>query len=106
MRGRVCAVVLIVVAVSGAVGCDSGKVKPHDIQVTEIDPMVQFKNMLDNYVKGQPVTSEASQVEMVIGKIKLKDPAKGEIAEKGWEEIPKNKNNPSAKAKELLAKLK
>ena len=45
-------------------------------------------------------------MDVLIGKIKLQDPAKGEIAEKGWAEILKNKGSPSAKAKDLLAKLK
>ena len=52
-----------------------------------------------------PVTSEADSFPDLVAKVKEKDPAKGEILDKGLSEIKANPASAQSKAKELLKKL-
>ena len=69
------------------------------------DPLAEVKTILTNYTNGQPVTSEASSFPDLIARVKAKDAAKGEILEKGLNEIAANPATARAKAQELLKKL-
>jgi hypothetical protein len=86
-------------------GCDTGAPKVERVEAPEADPLAEARTILNNYASGMPVTSEAESFPDLIARAKAKDPAKGELLEKGLMEI---KNNPAvakSKAAELLPKL-
>lgn len=94
-------------AVIGSVsGCaQSGTPKIETVPAPALDPMARVKTMLTNYSNGMPVTSEADSFADLAAQVKAKDPAKGEIVEKGLSEIKANPGSAKAKATELLKKL-
>ncbi|MBW8883395.1 MAG: hypothetical protein JF612_01175 [Planctomycetia bacterium] len=88
-----------------AAGCSSGTPKVEVVQAPAPDPIARVKTMLTNYANGMPVTSEADSFADLATQVKQKDPAKGEIVEKGLAEIKANPGSAKAKANELLKKL-
>jgi hypothetical protein len=87
-------------------GCaQSGTPKVETVQAPAPDPIARVKAMLTNYANGMPVTSEADSFADLAAKVKEKDPAKGEIVEKGLQEIKANPGSAKSKATELLKKL-
>lgn len=70
------------------------------------DPLDGIRTVLDGYVKGQPIRSEASSFPDYINDIKKVNPEKADILEKGLEELQKPGVNVQSKAKALLEKLK
>lgn len=86
-------------------GCGGQGGRPQENIQVQDDPLAEAKNTLTNYANGQPITSEAESFPDLVRRVKEKDPAKGEILEKGLEDLMKARNNPAAKAKELLKKL-
>ena len=86
-------------------GCDSGKIKTETIEVKDQDPLKQAIKMLENYAKGQPVTSEVTSYDYLVESVKKVDPTKGEILKKGLEDLKKNPTNPGPRAKKLLKDL-
>src|SRR3954451_24833502 len=89
-----------------ALGCGmSGTPKIETVAAPAPDPMARVKTMLTNYANGAPVTSEASSFEQLAAQVKEKDPAKGEIVEKGLQDIKAHPNTAKTKAAELLKKL-
>ena len=87
-------------------GCGmSGTPKIETVTAPAPDPVARVKAMLTNYANGAPVTSEASSFEQLAVQVKEKDPAKGEIVEKGLQDIKAHPAGAKAKAAELLKKL-
>ena len=70
------------------------------------DPLDGIRTVLDGYVKGQPIRSEASSFPNYINDIKKVNPEKAAVLEKGLEELQKPGANVQSKAKALLEKLK
>ena len=70
------------------------------------DPLDGIRTVLDGYVKGQPIRSEASSFPNYINDIRKVSPEKADILEKGLEELQKPGANVQSKAKALLEKLK
>lgn len=70
------------------------------------DPLDGIRTVLDGYVKGQPIRSEASSFPNYINDIRKVSPEKADILEKGLEELQKPGANVQGKAKALLEKLK
>jgi len=70
------------------------------------DPLDGIRTVLDGYVKGQPIRSEASSFPNYINDIRKVSPEKADILEKGLEELQKPGANVQDKAKALLEKLK
>ena len=99
------AVVIVWSASVGLVGCSSGKPKVEVVQAPAPDPIARVKTMLTNYANGMPVTSEADSFTDLAAQVKARDPAKGEIVEKGLAEIKANPASAKTKANELLKKL-
>ncbi len=85
-------------------GCGEGQTR-QTIQIPAADPLAEAKAILNNYVRGMPVTSEATSFPILINRVKEKDPARGDLLEKGFQEILKSRKNPGPKARELLKKL-
>jgi len=87
-------------------GCaQSGTPKVETVQAPAPDPVARVKALLTNYANGMPMTSEADSFADLAAKVKEKDPAKGEIVEKGLAEIKANPGSAKSKATELLKKL-
>src|SRR5438067_395644 len=95
----------VLVAVAPPLGCNSGTPKVEVVKAPAPDPIARVKAMLTNYANGMPVTSEADSFADLAGQVKAKDPAKGEIVEKGLMEIKANPASAKTKANELLKKL-
>jgi hypothetical protein len=89
----------------GFLGCNSGTPKVEVVKPPAPDPIARVKAMLTNYANGMPVTSEADSFGDLAAQVKQKDPAKGEIVEKGLGEIKANPGSAKSKATELLKKL-
>jgi hypothetical protein len=97
---------VIAVSVAMLAGCaQSGTPKVETVKAPEADPIAEVKAMLTNYSNGQPVTSEAESFNELAARVKEKDAAKGEVIEKGLNEIKANPSSAQAKARELLKKL-
>jgi hypothetical protein len=101
---------LLAVALTAAVllaGCGpDGKVKQEDITIPNDTPLKRATNLLESYAKGQPLGSEVSTYDKLVTELKAVDAQRGEILEKGLEELKKTKGPATAaKAKEILAKL-
>ncbi|MCI0360683.1 MAG: hypothetical protein L0211_19575 [Planctomycetaceae bacterium] len=96
----------VAAALSGFAGCQqSGTPTVETFEAPVQDALVEAKTVLQRYADGSPVTSEAEGFANLAQRVKEKDPAKGEILDKGLAEIKANPNIAKAKAAELLKKL-
>jgi hypothetical protein len=87
-------------------GCaPSGTPKVETVKAPEADPIAEARAILTNYAGGMPVTSEAESFPDLVARVKAKDPAKGELLEKGLGEIKANPAAARGKAQELLKKI-
>lgn len=75
------------------------------IEVQEQSGIDQAKQLLQGYVDGNPVGSEADSYASIVEAVREEDPAKAEMLEAGLDEILANPSGASSKAKELLGKL-
>ena len=105
MARLILAAALVATACAGFVGCDSGTPQVKTIDAPAMDPIQEAKNILTNYSNGSPVTSEAAGFDNLIKRAKEKDAAKGEILEKGLNEIKSNPASAKSVATDLLKKL-
>ena len=87
------------------IGCGGQGVKEETIAVKKQDPLLQVKQMLQNYVKGQPLASEVTSYDFLIEDVRKVDAAKADILKAGLEDLQKVKGSPAQKARELLKKL-
>lgn len=87
------------------VGCEGGR-PPRDIPVSASnDPLEPARVALRRYAEGQPVASEVTSFPHMVSEVKKVDAVRGEILEKGLEDIQKNPGQAQAKARVLLEKL-
>ncbi|HZN34528.1 MAG TPA: hypothetical protein VFB80_11940 [Pirellulaceae bacterium] len=86
-------------------GCNRGTPTVESVQAPAPDPLAEAKAILTNYAKGRPVTSEAESFADLAQRVKDKDPAKGELLDKGLQSIKANPASARSKATELLKKL-
>ena len=70
------------------------------------DPLAGVRTILEGYVKGVPMRSEVTSFPDFINSAKKANPEKGELLEKGLQELQKPGTNLKAKASALLEKLK
>jgi hypothetical protein len=89
----------------GLVGCENEKPKVESVEAPTPDPVAEAKAILNNYVNGMPVTSEAESFPDIVQRVRKVDSAKADILDKGFKEILAHKQNPGPKARELLKKL-
>jgi hypothetical protein len=99
------AVTIIAAACVVFVGCDTGTPQVKTIDAPQMDPLQEAKNILTNYSNGSPVTSEAAGFPDLIKRVKEKDAAKGEILEKGLDQIKASPGSAKSTATDLLKKL-
>jgi hypothetical protein len=103
---RALVVAAVAMFLGGLAGCGmSGTPKVETVTAPAPDPIARVKTMLTNYANGAPVTSEASSFDQLAAQVKEKDAAKGEIVEKGLQDIKAHPNAAKAKATDLLKKL-
>jgi hypothetical protein len=105
MMRSILAAALLAAACTGFAGCDTGTPQVKTVDLPEMNPLDEAKNILTNYSNGSPMTSEAAGFPDLIKRAKEKDAAKGEILEKGLNEIKANPSNAKSLATELLKKL-
>ena len=101
---------LIVVAVffvtgTAWFGCNQGTPTVETYEAPPSDPLAEAKTILTNYANGMPVTSEAESFPDLAKRVKEKDPAKGELLDKGLQSIKANPSSAKSKATELLKQL-
>jgi len=90
--------------VTGA-GCTPRAEGEREIEVKEVDQLAEARTILQRYANGQPMSSEAMSFPKLVEDVKAKDAKKGEILEKGLDELQKAPASArQAKAKELLKK--
>ena len=93
--------------ISPITGCGGGPAEETLKTASADDPMLEPLSLLERYADGQRMTSEAQSFPYLAKRVKESDPVKGEILEKGFEEL-KNASDSARKrkAKELIEKLK
>jgi hypothetical protein len=104
VHGAMVVVVGMAALAAGLTGCSQATVKPKMIEI-KVDPMVQVRNTLENYAKGQALSSEVTGFEQMVANVKSVSAEKAAILEKGLAEIQKPGADVKAKAKALLAEL-
>ena len=63
------------------------------------------KVILNDYVQGAPMGSEAMMFPEIVEEVRHTDPGKAAVLEKGFADLKRAGGNPSAKASELLKQL-
>jgi hypothetical protein len=63
------------------------------------------KQILNDYVQGVPMGSEAMMFQEIVEEVRQTDPQKAAILEKGFADLQRAGGNHSAKARELLKQL-
>ncbi|MEZ6140588.1 MAG: hypothetical protein R3B84_08455 [Zavarzinella sp.] len=87
------------------IGCGLGS-REEQIEVKpQTDPLKPVKDMLERYVRGEPVGSEATSFDYMVNELRKADPAKADEADKAFKAIVANPNNRVNIAKEALKKL-
>jgi hypothetical protein len=105
MTKWICQAAVFAAAV-GLAGCGPpGKVEEQSIEVKEQTALKEAQGYLENYAKGQPVTSEVTEYERIVTEVRKTDPQRAEILEKGFAELQKKGVNTRAKAKEILREI-
>jgi hypothetical protein len=98
-------VAICVVCGMALLGCNQGTPQVETYEAPPSDPLAEAKTILTNYANGMPVTSEAESFPDLAQRVKEKDPAKGELLEKGLQAIKANPASAKSKATELLKQL-
>ena len=94
---------IIFMALVGLWGCGGGQRPPADVKLQ--GGLERAKVILNDYVKGVPMGSEAMNFEEIVGEVRKTDPQKATILEKGFADLKRSPGNRSATARELLKKL-
>jgi hypothetical protein len=107
MKSILCVILTALCLCASFIGCGGGGQTPkiETFQVPAPDPLARAKTILTNYANGMPVASEASSFDDLVAAVKTKEPAKGEILEKGFAAIKASPSTAKAKATELLKQL-
>ena len=104
LRGLPVVMVLLLLAAACG-GCSQPTRTEKTFQVEVLGPLDQAKQLLRQYADGAPPGSEVTTYPQLIEGAKKADLQKGEILEKGLEDIQKSPAGRAAKAKALLGQL-
>ena len=96
------AIAIIFMALFGLWGCGGGKDPP---EVKPQSGLERAKVILNDYVQGVPLGSEAMTFEEIVAEVRKTDPHKATILEKGFADLKRSPGDRSVKARELLKKL-
>ena len=94
---------IISMAVLGLCGCGLGGKGPPEVQPQS--GLERAKVILNDYVQGAPMGSEAMTFEEIVEEVRKTDPQKATMLEQGFADLKRSPGNRSAKARELLKKL-
>ena len=91
---------MVFLALIGLWGCGPGPpvVKPQG-------GLERAKVILNDYVQGAPMGSEAMTFEEIVAEVRQADPQKAAILEKGFADLKRSPASRGAKARELLQQL-
>ena len=89
------------VALLGLCGC--GKDPP--VEVKPQSGLERARVILNDYVQGAPIGSEAMTFQEIVEEVRRTDPQKAAMLEKGFADLKRSPGNRSAKARELLKQL-
>lgn len=89
------------IALLGLCGC--GKAPP--VEVHPQSGLERAKVILNDYVNGAPLGSEAATFEEIVAEVRQTDPQKATILEKGFADLKRSPQNRSSKARALLQQL-
>jgi hypothetical protein len=92
---------MVFLALLGLWGC--GREPP--IEVQPQTGLERAKVILNDYVQGAPMGSEAMMFQEIVEEVRQTDPQKAAILEKGFADLERAAGNHSAKARELLKQL-
>ena len=95
-------IAIMFMALLGLWGCGGGKDAP---EVQPQSGLERAKVILNDYAKGMRMGSEAMTFDEIVEEVRKTDPQKATILEKGFADLKRSPNDPSAKARELLKKL-
>jgi len=93
---------MVCLALCGLWGCGRGS------PPVEVKPQIgleRAKVILNDYVQGVPLGSEAMTFEEIVEEVRQTDPQKAAILEKGFADLKRSPASRSAKARELLNQL-
>jgi hypothetical protein len=90
-----------VMALLGLCGCG----KDSAVEVKPQSGLERAKAILNDYIEGAPLGSEAMTFEEIVAEVRQTDPHKAAILEKGFADLKRSPSKLSAKARELLKKL-
>ena len=94
---------MIFMALLGLWGCDRGGKGPPEVQPQS--GLERAKVILNDYVQGAPMGSEAMTFEEIVEEVRKTDPQKATMLEQGFADLKRSPGNRSAKARELLKQL-
>jgi hypothetical protein len=95
---------IVGMALLGLWGCGGGATGPQG-EVKPQSGLERAKVILNDYVQGVPMASEAMTFEEIVEEVRKTDPQKATILEKGFADLKRSPGNRSAKARELLKQL-
>jgi len=95
-------VAIVFIALLGLCGCG---INPPPIEVQPQSGLERAKGILNDYVSGVPMGSEAATFEEIVTEVRKTDPQKATILEKGFADLKRSPQNPRDKARALLKQL-
>jgi hypothetical protein len=106
MMRRTCFWVLAMTVSLPWLGCGgSPSQQPRAIPVVQQTGLDEARQLLQGYVDGNPVGSEADSYESVVSAVRAEDSGKADILDAGLKQIAANPSIAARKAKELLDEL-
>ena len=94
---------IFAMALLGVWGCGKGETPPVEVQPQS--GVERAKAILNDYVQGAPMGSEAVAFDEIVEELRKTDPQKATILEKGFADLQRARGNHSAKASELPKQL-
>ena len=91
---------MVSLALFGLWGCG-----PEPVEVKPQSGLERAKVILNDYVQGAPMGSEAMTFEEIVEEVRQTDPQKAAILEKGFADLKRSPASRDAKARELLKQL-
>lgn len=93
---------MVFLALFGLWGCGAGG---PPVEAKPQSGLERAKVILNDYVQGTPMGSEAMTFQEIVEEVRQTDPQKAAILEKGFADLKRSPGNRSAKARELLKQL-
>ena len=106
MMPRTCFWVLVMAVSLPWLGCGGpSSQQPRAIPVVQQTGLDEARQLLQGYVDGNPVGSEADMYGEIVSAVREEDASKADILDAGLQEIAANPSIAARKAKELLGEL-